>query len=181
MQFSDTTFGTVKNGVLVVSGYLTRITVSMGSLVVRDGLHGAEIERSFTRASCRISRLIAVRPEGVITFSALRWLHNAGAAFVNLDYDGTPIAASLPRVTVPAALRRAQAATTIETRLGNSIAYSLITAKIAGQIATLRSFDRGAAADEIAGIAGRLPLATAGVRASALDLLGAEGMASAIY
>jgi CRISPR/Cas system-associated endonuclease Cas1 len=122
---------------------VTRVTVSMGSLVVRDGLHGAEVERTFARASCPISRLIAVRPEGVITFSALRWLHNVGAAFVNLDYDGTPIAASLPRVTVPAALRRVQAANSIETRLGKAIASNLIQAKIAGQIATLGAFDSG--------------------------------------
>ena len=69
MQFSDTTFGTVKNGVLVLSGFATRVTVEMGALVVRDGIKGAEIERRFPRAGCPVSRLIAVQPEGIITFA----------------------------------------------------------------------------------------------------------------
>src|SRR5438132_2201878 len=176
MQFADTTYGTVKNGVLVLSGYVTSVRMEMGCLVVKDGLRGTEIERRFPRASCPVSRLIAVRPEGGITFAALRWMHNAGITLVNLDYDGTPIAVTVPPVTVPAALRRAQAATSIETRLGKAIAGNLINAKIAGQIATLRTFGRDTAANEINAIGGRLQ-----ARANALDLLGAEGMASAVY
>ncbi len=174
MEFSDTNFGAVKNGVLVLSGFRIRVRVEAGALVVQDGIKGAEIERRFPRASCPVSRLIAVQPEGIITFAALRWLHNVGASFVQLDYDGTPIATSLPRGTVPAALRRTQALASIETRLGKAIAHSLIRAKIAAQIATLRSCDRDATA--ISAFANELQS-----RASMLELLGTEGNASAVY
>jgi CRISPR-associated endonuclease Cas1 len=176
MQFSDTNFGTVRNGVLVLSGFVIRVTVNMGALVVRDGIKGADVERRFPRAGCPVSRLIAVQPEGIITFAALRWLHNVGSFFVHLDYDGTPIVTSLPRVNTPAALRRAQAATTIETRLGKAIAGSLVREKMTGQLTTLRSFGLHTAADEIGAICERIQPRTA-----ALDLLGAEGIASAIY
>jgi CRISP-associated protein Cas1 len=120
--------------------------------------------------------VIVVRSEGFITIPALRWLHEVGSALVVLQYDGTPIAITVPPVTIPAALRRAQAATSIETRLGNAIAYSLVQAKIAGQIATLQGFGRDAAAAEISAINERVPS-----HITALDLLGAEGMASTLY
>lgn len=135
----------------------------------------------FRRAACPVSRVVVVRSEGFITVPALRWLHEVGAALVVLQYDGTPIAVTVPPVIVPAALRRAQAATSIETRLGKAIAGSLIRAKIAEQIATLRTFDRDAAAAEISAIIERMPQAKAGARSSPLDLLGVEGMASAVY
>jgi CRISPR/Cas system-associated endonuclease Cas1 len=171
----------VKNGVLTLSaGPGASLKVVQNHLIASDG--GTELK--FRRAACPVSRVIVVRSEGFITVPALRWLHEVGAALVVLQYDGTPIATSVPRATVPAALRRTQAATTIETRLGKAIARDLIQAKIAGQIATLRAFDRDAAADEIDAIAARLlPRSVRPGPGSdpGQALLGAEGMASAVY
>ena len=154
------------------SGPGASLKVAQNHLIAQDS--GTELK--FRRAACPVSRVVVVRSEGFITVPALRWLHEVGAALVVLQYDGTPIAVTVPPVIVPAALRRAQAATSIETRLGKTIAGSLIGAKIAEQIATLRTFDRDAAATEISAIADRLQ-----PQSSAVDLLGAEGMASAVY
>ena len=170
---TDTLYGIIKNGVLTLSsGPGASLRVAQTHLIARDG--GTELK--FRRAACPVSRVIIVRSEGFVTIPAMRWLHEVGAALVVLNYQGTPIITSLPSVTAPATLRRTEASTTIETRLGKAIADSLIRAKIDGQIATLRTFDRPAAADEISAIAERLQ-----ARANALDLLGAEGMASAVY
>src|ERR1700737_2349619 len=173
MQPGDSLYGVVKNGVLTLSsGPGASLRVAQNHLIARDG--GTELK--FRRAACPVSRAIVVRSEGFVTIPAMRFLYEVGAALVVLNYDGTPIVTSAPRVNTPAALRRAQAVTTVETRLGRSIAGNLIREKIAGQIATLRTFDRDAAADEIGAIAERLQL-----RSSALNLLGAEGVASAVY
>ena len=131
------------------SGPGASLKVAQNHLIAQDG--GTELK--FRRAACPVSRVVVVRSEGFITIPALRWLHEVGSALVVLQYDGTPIAVTVPRVIGPATLRRTQAATTIETRLGKAIAGCLIRAKLAGQIATLRDFDRGAAAVEIGAIA----------------------------
>jgi CRISPR/Cas system-associated endonuclease Cas1 len=154
------------------SGPGASLKVAQNHLIAQDG--GTELK--FRRAACPVSRVVVVRSEGFITIPALRWLHEVGSALVVLQYDGTPIAITVPRVIGPAALRRAQAATTIETRLGKAIAGCLIRAKLAGQIATLRGFGRDASADEINAIAERMQ-----PQSSASDLLGVEGMASAVY
>jgi CRISP-associated protein Cas1 len=172
VQPTDTLYGIVKNGVLTLSsGPGASLRVAQNHLLAKDG--GTELK--FRRAACPVSRVVVVRSEGFITIPAMRWLHEVGAALVVLQYDGTPIVTSMPRVITPAALRRTLALTSIETRLGKAIAGSLIKAKIAGQIATLRTFDRDAAADEIGTIMTQLH------GASPLALLGVEGLASAVY
>jgi CRISPR-associated protein Cas1 len=180
MQPADTLYGLIKNGVLTLSsGPGASLKVAQNHLIAQDG--GTELK--FRRAACPVSRVIVVRSEGFITVPAMRFLHEIASALV-LQYDGTPIATTVPRATVPAALRRTQAANTIETRLGKAIASNLIQAKIAGQIATLRAFDRDAAADEIDAIAARLlpRSATPGPGSGpGQALLGVEGMASAVY
>lgn len=152
------------------SGPGASLKVAQNHLIAQDG--GTELK--FRRAACPVSRVVVVRSEGFITIPALRWLHEGGSALVVLNYDGSPIAVTVPPGIVPAAVRRAQAATSIETRLGKTIARNLIGAKITEQIATLRTFHRDAAAGELSAIAERLQ-----PQSSAVDLLGAEGMASA--
>src|SRR5215469_11252727 len=109
MQFGDTLFGTVKNGVLVLSGYVSNVTVEHGSLLIRDGIKGSVVARQFGRAYCPISRLISTQSEGYISFSAVRWLHAVGASVAHLNFDGTPLLVSVPGNTVLASLRRRQA------------------------------------------------------------------------
>jgi CRISPR-associated protein Cas1 len=176
MQPTDTLYGVIKNGVLTLSGYVISLREEMGCLLVRDGIKGAEIEYRFPRASCPFSRLMLVRSEGYITLAAMRWLHEAGVSLVHLNYEGTPVLTSVPRANSPARLRRSQAALSVETRLGSSIARSLIEVKIAGQIANLQWLGFNAAASEAVAFAQRLER-----HPSAPDLLGIEGRVSAIY
>jgi CRISPR-associated protein Cas1 len=176
MQFSDHTFGKVKNGVCVLSGFVVSVREENGSLVVIDGIRGSEIERRFPRAACSVSRLIATRSEGYISLAAVRQMHQTGVSFVALDYDGTPLLVSVPRSPVPAALRRAQASISIETRLGRAIVAELLRAKIAGQAATLRHFGRPAAAAGMHVYGEQIT-----PDATAPDMLGAEGMAAVVY
>ena len=73
-----------------------------------------------------------------MTLEALRWLHDAKAAFIHLDHDGTILTASIGGLD-DARLRRAQALLpNTEHRL--TIARELLEAKIKGQLAVLDSF-----------------------------------------
>ena len=51
----------------------------------------------FRRADCPINRIVVTRPDGFITFAAIKWLHGVGVGFVQLDWDGTVLLASQPR------------------------------------------------------------------------------------
>lgn len=96
MQFRDTLYGTVKNGTLVLSGYVASVAVESGELVIKDGIKGNVIERRFTRATCPISRLISTQSEGSISFAAVRWLNGISASIVHRNYDGTPLLVGVP-------------------------------------------------------------------------------------
>jgi CRISPR-associated endonuclease Cas1 len=176
MQFRDTLYGEVKNGVLVLSGYIANVTVEHEMLLVRDGIKGGIIERRFGRAHCPISRLISTQADGYISFDAIRWLHGTGASLAHLNYDGTPLVVSVPRHTVPAALRRKQAALSVETGLGASIAGSLLRSKLALQIKLLEQMGFYRHAAEATSYAERL---TQKFRLS--DALGVEGIVSVLY
>ncbi len=78
-----------------------------------------------------------------MTLEALGWLHDAKAAFIQLDHDGSVLTASIGGVD-DARLRRAQALVPhTEHRL--AIARKLLQAKIKGQLAVLDSFGLGGA------------------------------------
>ena len=75
---------------------------------------------------------------GFVTLEALRWLHDAKAAFIQLDHDGSILTASICGLD-DARLRRAQALLpNTEHRL--AIARELLDAKVKGQLAVLDSF-----------------------------------------
>jgi CRISPR-associated protein Cas1 len=176
MQFHDTLYGDVKNGVLVLSGYIANVTVEHEMLIVRDGIKGGVIERRFGRANCPISRLISTQADGYISFDAIRWLHGTGASLAHLNYDGTPLVVSVPRHAVPAALRRKQAALSVETGLGVSIAGSLLRSKFALQIKLLEELGFSRHATEAASYAERLAQ-----EFRLPDALGIEGVVSVLY
>jgi CRISP-associated protein Cas1 len=176
MQFHDTVYGDVKNGVLVLSGYIANVTVEHEMLLVRDGIKGGVIERRFGRAHCPISRLISTQADGYISFDAIRWLHGTGASLAHLNYDGTPLVVSVPRHAVHAALRRRQAALSVETGFGASIAGSLLRSKLALQIKLLEELGFSRHAAEATSHAERL---TQKFRLP--DALGVEGIVSVLY
>jgi CRISPR-associated protein Cas1 len=176
MQWEDDLYGTIKNGVLTLNGFVSNVTVEHGSLLVRDGVKGAVVERKFSRASCPISRIISLGSEGYISFGAVRWLHDIGASVVHLNYDGTPLLATVPAPNDPVSLRRLQAAVTADTPLGSSIARSLIGSKIKGQIEVLKELGYRDQAAEAADYATQINPAT-----NMSDLLGIEGTVAKIY
>ena len=82
--------------------------------------------------------MIVIAQTGFVTLEALRWLHDAKAAFIQLDHNGSILTASIGGLD-DARLRRAQALLpSTEHRL--AMARELIEAKIKGQLAVLDSF-----------------------------------------
>lgn len=176
MQFTDTLYGAVKNGVLVLSGFVASVTVEHGSLVIKDGIKGNVVERTFGLARCPISRLISTQSEGFISFSAVRWLHGIGATVAHLNYDGAPLLVSAPQPVVSAGLRRKQALTTRDTTLGKAIIHRLLEAQLSAQIDVLQHLDFRFAAKDAQKYASRLT-----DQLSADDMLGIEGMTAKHY
>jgi CRISPR/Cas system-associated endonuclease Cas1 len=176
MQFGDNTFGEIRNGVLVLSGYAVAIRVEDETLRLRDGFRNAVTELSFDRAHCPISRLISIQGGGYITFDAVRWLHDIGAVIVHQNYDGTPLLVSAPRHTVSATLRRKQALLTADNPLGASIVQQLLQTKTALQIRVLEQLGKNDRANEARTHAERL-----GATIPLIDMLGIEGVVSFTY
>ena len=189
MNSDDTLYGRIKNGVLTLSGNNASIRVDGGYLVVSDGPWpvapdhvgpAAPIEQRmathrFRRADCPIDRIVVTRPDGFITFAAIKWLHGVGVALVQLDWDGTVLLASAPVGADQPALRRAQALAT-GNGVGHAIAQELLRAKLNGQAAVARLLGSGEIAELIINLAGQLDDAT-----DAVQLLGIEGAAAAAY
>ncbi len=151
------------------------MTVEHGSLVIKDGIKGNVVERTFGLARCPISRLIST-PEGFISFSAVRWLHGIGATVAHLNYDGAPLLVSAPQPVVSAGLRRKQALTTRDTTLGKAIIHRLLEAQLSAQIDVLQHLDFRFAAKDAQKYASRLT-----DQLSADDMLGIEGMTAKHY
>lgn len=190
MRFDDALYGTAKNGVITLAGYVASVTVEHGSLLIKDGLKGNVVERRFSRAACPITRLISTQSEGYISFGAVRWLHEIGASTVHLNYDGTPLLVSAPTgylrdksvlsSLTGAATRRKQASLSFDSEPGNSIARALIKAKIEGQITVLKQFGFNEQADVASSYtAAKLTEITS--RSDSIPLLSLEGNISIIY
>ncbi len=124
------------NGVLVLSGYGLRIAVERGHLVVSDGIGRDRRSGRLHRATCDLKRLVVLGHSGTVSLEALRWLHDIGAAFVQLDADGVVIVASGPSGLADARLCRAQALAATN-GIGIAIARDLLRSKLAGQAEVL--------------------------------------------
>lgn len=122
---------TVRNGVLVLTGYGIKVGVGRGHLVVSDGIGNKRRRGRFSRAARDIQRLVVIGHTGTISFDALRWLHDTGAAVVQIDSDGQVIVASGPSGLNDARLRRMQALAAF-TDAGIEIACDLIRQKLQG-------------------------------------------------
>lgn len=125
-----------REGVLVLSGYGLYVDIERGQLQVGDGVGRLRRAGSLNRATCGLTRLVVLGHSGVISFEALRWLHDIGASFVQLDADGEVIVASGPRGLDDARLRRAQALAA-SNGTGIAIARELLEQKLLGQAEVL--------------------------------------------
>ncbi len=125
-----------KHGVLVLSGYGLRVAVERGHLAVADGIGPDRRAGRLSRATCGLKRLVVLGHSGTVSLEALRWLHDLGAAFVQLDADGEVVACFAPAGRDDPRLRRAQAlAPTAGT--GVALVRELLRAKLRGQVALL--------------------------------------------
>jgi len=121
-----------KSGVLVLNGYGIRVQVNAGHLLLQDGIADERRTMRLPRVSHGLKRLVMIGNDGFITFEALRWISDVGAAFVMLDRRGKVLAVTGPVAPSDAKLRRAQALA-----LGNGtalkISKEIISQKLAGQ------------------------------------------------
>jgi CRISPR-associated endonuclease Cas1 len=150
----DTLYGHVRNGVLTISGNNPSIRIDGGRLIVKDGPHivpathrgpAPPVEERmetlrFTRAeaaSGALKRIIVTRPDGFVTFAALKWLHEVGCSVMQLDYDGTVIAAFGPAGPDQPALRRAQVLAA-DNEIGLAVMREILRVKLDGQAEVAR-------------------------------------------
>jgi len=127
---------TIHDGVLVLTGYGLRVAVERGHLAVSDGVGSQRRSGLLARATCGLKRLVVLGHAGTVSLEALRWLHDVGAAFVQLGADGEVIGATGPVGLDDARLRRAQALAW-GSDAGISLARSLLRDKLLGQRALL--------------------------------------------
>lgn len=129
-----------RDGVLVLTGYGLRIRVEHNRLVVADGAGRQRRTGEFVRATAKLKRLVALGHTGYVTLDALRWLHDIGGAFVQIDADGAVLTVSAPLGLNDARLRRAQALAAMNGS-GMELAAELVRRKLQGQLRVLdRSF-----------------------------------------
>ncbi len=129
---------TPRNGVVALTGYGIRVAVERGHLIVEDGIGKERRCGRFSRVARDIKRLVVIGHTGTISFDALRWLHDIGASFVQIDANGEVIVASGPAGLDDARLRRAQAVAAFN-GTGVALARELIREKLTGQAAVLAS------------------------------------------
>jgi CRISPR/Cas system-associated endonuclease Cas1 len=128
----------IRNGVCTLNGYGIRIAVDRRHLSVSDGIGRQRREARFAKAPSRLKRLLVIAQTGFVTLEALRWLTDAGAAFIQLDYDATILATTINGLD-DARLRRAQALIP-STEHAVPMATLLLEPKIRGQLSVLDSF-----------------------------------------
>jgi CRISPR-associated protein Cas1 len=189
MSPDDTLYGRIKNGVLTLSGNNPSIRVTNGYLIVTDGPEAVPTDHRgpappvedrmatvrLPRAGCPVNRIVVTRPDGFITFAAIKWLHDVGASLIQLDWDGTVLLATAAAGPDQPVLRRAQAlASSSET--GLSIMREILRIKLRGQAEVSRMLG----SDETAILIGQFAGALDDAR-TAIQILAAEAAAAAAY
>jgi CRISPR-associated protein Cas1 len=129
----------------------------------------------FRRADCPVDRIVITRPDGFVTFGAIKWLHGIGASLIQLDWDGTALLTTAPAGNDQPALRRAQALAT-GSEIGHAITREILRVKLNGQAAVARLLGGDETAELILRLAGELDNA-----ADAVRLLAIEAMAATAY
>jgi CRISPR/Cas system-associated endonuclease Cas1 len=127
------------------------------------------------RAGCPVNRIIVTRPDGFITFSAIRWLHGVGCALIQLDWDGTVLLATAPAGPDRPSIRRAQALAAGD-ETGLAILREILRCKLAGQARVARLLGGEEAVALIDRLAGEIDHTVNGTH-----VLGIEGAAAKTY
>ncbi len=166
----------IRSGLLVCSGYGLKVRVERGHLVVTDNHLGHRREVRLARATAKLRRLVVLGHSGTVTLEALRWLHDVGAAYVQVDPDAQVIACFAPSGLDDPRLRRAQAVAPTN-GAGVAIARDLIRHKLEGQKRVLERLPEG---PEAAGVIGGA-LEALSEATSVEELRSAEAAAAAAY
>ena len=126
-----------RHGVVTLFGYGITVRVDRGHLMLDDGIGPERRKARYSRVGHGIRRLVVIGSDGMVSFSALRWLADQDAAFVMLDRDGSVLATTGPVRPSDARLRRAQS---LAHQSGGAvkIARELIARKLAGQERVVR-------------------------------------------
>jgi CRISP-associated protein Cas1 len=180
MHADDTNYTVVKNGVVVVSGTGPAIRIDDNRLVIRDGPQETQpLVLTRAEASKRLRHVVVCgHAGGFVTFDALRWLRDTGAAFTQLDWDGTLIIASGPRGPDRPALRRTQAlvCSGVIPKAAVAITREILRAKLSGQAAVAALMGSADASTKIGKLAVGIAHETDGSK-----LLPIEAHAAIIY
>jgi CRISPR-associated endonuclease Cas1 len=136
---SESNRPSIKSGVLVVRGYGISIQVDRGLLRISDGAGSERREIVLAKATSGLRRLVVLGHSGTVSLEALHWLHDIGAAFVQIDLDGEVIATDVPAGLDDARLRRAQALAA-SNGVGLALTRELLRDKLTGQLAVLSRF-----------------------------------------
>jgi CRISP-associated protein Cas1 len=115
--------------ICVADGYGIKVYVEHGHLIVHDGIGRNRRTLRFNRASSRLKRFVVIGHTGYITLDALRWIRDVGAAFVQIDRDGTLVSVSAPDRPHDSKLRRAQVLAA-DTDLGRSATVHFLKLKL---------------------------------------------------
>jgi CRISPR-associated endonuclease Cas1 len=122
-------------GLVVADGYGTKIYVERGHLIVHYGVGRRRNTIRLHRATGRLKRLVVIGHTGYVTLDALRWIRDVGAAFVQIDSDGTLITVTAAARHHESKLRRAQVLAA-ETDIGRRALVQLLQAKLFAQADT---------------------------------------------
>ena len=126
----------VKNGLMVLSGYAIQLFVDSGFLVVRDGFGRQRRESKFSKATCRIKRVVVLGNKGSITFAAFAWLYGIKAAFIQIGWNGEVYNATVTRKDDVLLRRKQYSAVNNDT--GLDITRYVIREKVIGQTAVIK-------------------------------------------
>jgi CRISPR-associated endonuclease Cas1 len=118
--------------VLVISGYGVRVNVDRGHLTIADGFPDEQRSFRLARATSKLKRLVLLGHSGTISLEAMRWVHDVGAALVQIDADGAVITLSAEMGSDEPRLRRAQALSPFN-GIGLALAKELIRLKVERQ------------------------------------------------
>lgn len=121
-----------QRSICVAHGYGLQVHVYRGHLIVKDGIGRQRRTRRYHRATSGLKRLVVIGHTGYITFDALRWIQDVGAAFVQIDHDGNLVAVSSRARHHESKLRRAQVLAP-ENGLGGIALVQLLSAKLEAQ------------------------------------------------
>src|SRR3984893_15564232 len=121
-----------RNGVVTLFGYGMRAQVERGHLVLEDGIGPNRRKARFSRIGHGLRRLVVIGSDGMVSFSALRWLVDQNVAFCLLERDGTVLATTGPVSPSDVRLRRAQSLAH-QSDLALRIARELIDQKLRRQ------------------------------------------------